>query len=278
MDRVNALPALVIDEAGSGRPALIVHGGGGPLTVAPLSAHLAETMRALTLTLPGWNGAPRPESMRTIAGVADACLAWLGEQDLTDVLVVGSSIGGWIAAELGVRDRDTRISGLVLIDAVGIEVPDEPITDFFALDPRGVVEHSFHDPDRFFVDPATLTPEQIATQQANMASLRAVAGDPYMHDPALDDRLADVRLPTPVIWGDSDGIVTPAYGRAYAGAFRRATPSSSSPTPVTATDRAARRHARADRRVRGAARFVAVRSRLRPVRPWGSRRRPPARS
>jgi pimeloyl-ACP methyl ester carboxylesterase len=86
-----------------------------------------------------------------------------------------------------------------------------------------VVEHSFHDPDRFFVDPATLSPEQIGTQQANMASLRALAGDPYMHDPSLHDRLADVRTPTLVIWGDSDGIATPAYGRAYAGAFPDAT-------------------------------------------------------
>jgi pimeloyl-ACP methyl ester carboxylesterase len=215
--------SLVIDQSGSGRPAMIVHGGGGPMTVAPLSAHLAQTMHAITPTLPGWNGAPRPESMETIGDVADALLAWLAEQDLRDVLILGSSIGGWIAAEMAVRDSEARITGLVLLDAVGIDVDDEPITDFFALDPRGVVEHSFHDPDRFFVDPATLTPEQIATQQANMASLRAVAGDPYMHDPSLHDRLADVRIPTLVIWGDSDGIVTPAYGRAYAGALPSAT-------------------------------------------------------
>ncbi len=34
------------------------------------------------------------------------------------------------------RERRTHVSGLVLIDAVGIEVAGEPITDFFALDPR----------------------------------------------------------------------------------------------------------------------------------------------
>lgn len=170
--------SLTIDQSGSGRPAMIVHGGGGPLTVAPLSAHLAETMHAVTPTLPGWNGVPRPESIQAIGDIAGVFLDWLAEHDLTDVLVVGSSIGGWIAAEMAVRDRKTSISGLVLIDTVGIEVAGEPITDFFALDPRGVVEHSFHDPDRFFVDPATLTPERRATQQANMASLRALAGDP----------------------------------------------------------------------------------------------------
>jgi pimeloyl-ACP methyl ester carboxylesterase len=220
---MNDLPRLVIDEAGSGRPAMIVHGGGGPMTVAALSAHLAETMHTITPTLPGFNGAPRPESMQTIGDIADALLAWLAEQAFTDVLVVGSSIGGWIAAEMAVRDPDARVSGLVLIDAVGIEVDGEPITDFFALDPRGVVEHSFHDPDRFFVDPATLPPEQIATQQANMATLRAIAGDPYMHDPSLRDRLTEVDIPALVIWGDSDGVVTPGYGRAYAAALPNAT-------------------------------------------------------
>jgi pimeloyl-ACP methyl ester carboxylesterase len=223
MARMNDLPRLVLNQAGSGRPAVIVHGGGGPMTVAALSAHLAETMHVITPTLPGWNGAPRPESMQTIGDVAGALLTWLAEQGLADVLVVGSSIGGWIAAEMAVRDSGARISGLVLIDAVGIDVDGEPITDFFALDPRGVVEHSFHDPDRFFVDPATLGPEQIATQQANMASLRAFAGDPYMHDPSLRDRLTEVDVPALVIWGDSDRIASPAYGRAYAAALPNAT-------------------------------------------------------
>jgi pimeloyl-ACP methyl ester carboxylesterase len=217
------LATLVIDEAGRGRAALIIHGGGGPMTVAPISAHLAQTMHAVTPTLPGWNGAPRPESMRTIGDVADAFLDWVAEDDLADVLVIGSSIGGWIASEMAVRDRGARISGIVLIDAVGIEVDGEPVTDVFALDPRGVVDHSFHDPDRFFVDPATLAPEQIATQQANMASLRAVAGDPYMHDPALRDRLTQVGIPALVIWGDSDAIATPVYGRGYADALPNAT-------------------------------------------------------
>jgi pimeloyl-ACP methyl ester carboxylesterase len=52
-----------------------------------------------------------------------------------------------------------------------------------------------------------------------MVSLKLLAGDPYMHDPELLGRLAQVSIPTLVIWGDSDGIVTPAYGRALAEAF-----------------------------------------------------------
>lgn len=221
MPNVNSTPNLhlTIDDVGAGRPALVLHGGGGPATVAMIAGHLAETRRAITPTLPGWNGAERPDWLTGIDDLAAVFLHYLEAQDLTDVLVVGSSIGGWIGAEMAVLDTTARITGLVLIDAVGIDVAGEPITDFFALDARGVAEHVFHDSERFYLDPTTLAPEQLAAMQANLATLRVIAGDPYMHDPELSARLAGVSVPTLVIWGDSDAIVTPDYGRAYAESF-----------------------------------------------------------
>ena len=90
--------------------------------------------------------------------------------------------------------------------------------DFFSLTPRGVAEHAYHDPDRFFVDPATLPPERIALQRGNMAALRAIAGA-TMTGPKLLRRLGSVEIPALVLWGESDRIATPAYGRAWAGAF-----------------------------------------------------------
>jgi pimeloyl-ACP methyl ester carboxylesterase len=213
---------VTLDEAGNGRPALVLHGGGGPATVAGIGAHLAETMHVLVPTHPGWNGTDRPERIRTMVDLATAYLALLADEDLRDVLLVGSSIGGWLAAEMTLDDREHRISGLVLVDAVGVEIEGEPIRDFFALDARGVAEYSFHDGDRFFVDPATLSAEQVARQRANMATLQVLAGDPYMHDPGLLVRLGSRDVPTLVIWGASDRIVTPAYGRAMADAFAHA--------------------------------------------------------
>jgi pimeloyl-ACP methyl ester carboxylesterase len=187
-----------------------------------ISAHVAETMRAITPTLPGWNGTERPDWLTSIDAVASAFLQYLEDQDLTDVLVIGSSIGGWIGAEMAARDTAARIGGLVLIDAVGIDVPGQPITDFFALDPRGIAEHSFHDSERFYMDPAAQPPEQLATIRSNLATLRVIAGDPYMHDPKLRERLAGVSTPTLAIWGGSDAIVNPDYGRSYAGSFPNA--------------------------------------------------------
>jgi pimeloyl-ACP methyl ester carboxylesterase len=85
-----------------------------------------------------------------------------------------------------------------------------------------VAEYSFYDAERFYIDPATVAPEQAAQRVANMATMRVFAGDPYMHDPGLPGRLGRVEIPILVLWGDSDRIVTPGYGQVLAASFPQA--------------------------------------------------------
>ena len=213
---------IFLSEAGTGRPVLLLHGGGGPATVQNIAAHLSGDMRVITPTHPGWDGTERPGWLTSVADLAGAYLDLLHAEELSDVVVIGSSVGGWIAAEMAVRDAGHLITGLVLIDPAGVLVDGQPMIDFFALDARGVAEYSFHDPDRFYVDPATLPAEQLAQRAANMATLRVLAGDPYMHDPELLGQAGEVKIPVLVVWGDSDRIFTPEYGRAFARAFPHA--------------------------------------------------------
>ncbi|MEU8575213.1 alpha/beta fold hydrolase [Streptomyces asoensis] len=215
-------PTLTASGPAAGRPVLVLHGGGGPLTVAPIAEHLAADAHTLLPTHPGWNGTPRPAGLTRVADLAAAYLRLLRDRDLSDVLVVGSSLGGWIAVELAAADTEGRISGVVLLDAVGIDVEGEPVRDFFALDPRGVAEYAYHDPERFYLDPATLPAERLAAVRADMATLRVFSGGPAMSDPGLRARLADITVPTLVLWGESDRICTPAYGKEYAASLGNA--------------------------------------------------------
>ncbi len=210
---------VIIDERGEGKPLLLLHGGGGPQTVAGLGELLAATHQARTISPvhPGFGGTTRPDGLASIRGLAALYVALLDHLDLDDVTVIGNSLGGWIAAEMALLESP-RVGGLVLVDAVGIEVPGHPVADFFSLTMDQVFQLSFHNPDPYRVDPSSLPPAAQAIAAGNRAALAVYAGT-SMSDPTLGQRLSTLDLPVLVLWGDSDQIVDPDYGRAYAAAI-----------------------------------------------------------
>jgi len=210
-------------ERGEGHPFLVLHGGGGPQTVTGFADLLAAECHANVITPihPGFGGTPRADAFTTIGQLAQLYVALLDRLNLNDVTVVGNSIGGWIAAEMALLDT-TRISSIELVDAVGIEVPGHPVVDFFALTFPEIAQRSYYEPDKFLIDPSTMTPQQQAVLAGNRAALSVYAGDTSMMDPTLSERLSAVALPIRVIWGDHDRIADPDYGRAYANAIPNA--------------------------------------------------------
>ncbi|PRY10045.1 alpha/beta fold hydrolase [Kineococcus rhizosphaerae] len=204
----------------TGRTALVLHGGGGPRTVAAIVEHLAPSFHVLAPTHPGWDGTSRPDDVDSVAALAAAYLERLHRDGERDVVLVGSSLGGWLALEMAVlaaagERYDGVVGAVVDVDGVGAVVEGEPVADFFALDARGLAELAWHDPDRGYLDPASLTEGQRAVQRANGRTMAALAGR-SLSDPTLLGRLATVAVPTLVLFGESDRVVTPAHGRAVA--------------------------------------------------------------
>lgn len=211
---------LQFTERGDGHPYLVLHGGAGPLSVTGFADLLAERQQArvITPTHPGFAGTLRPDGLRTTGQLATLYAGLLNDLDLTGVTAIGNSIGGWIAAEMAIAGS-TRIKSAILVDAVGIEVPDHPVADFFSLTLDQVAEFSYHDSEKFRIDPAKMPPAQLAAMPGNRAALAVYGGGPSMVDPTLHARLGSVRLSVLVLWGESDRIVEPEYGRAFAEAI-----------------------------------------------------------
>jgi pimeloyl-ACP methyl ester carboxylesterase len=207
------------DDRGAGPPFVLLHGGAGPQSVTGFADLLAaaQAARAIVPVHPGFAGTPRPGGLNSPAGLARLYAALLDELGLTDVTVVGNSMGGWIGAEMALTGS-ARIGSVVLVDAVGIEVPGHPVADFFSLTPDQVAKLSYHDPGRFAIDPAAMSPQQRAAAAGNRQAL-ADYTQAGMTDPGLRARLGQVAVPACVIWGDSDGIADPDYGRALAAAI-----------------------------------------------------------
>jgi pimeloyl-ACP methyl ester carboxylesterase len=210
---------VTVSEYGDGRPFLLLHGGGGPDTVTGFGELLAKThgVRVVVPVHPGFGGTARPGALASIGDLAALYVALIDQLELEGATLVGNSVGGWIAAEMALLGSP-RVSAAILVDAVGIEVPGHPIADFFSLTMDEVFTLSFHNPGPFRVDPAALPPAAQAVAAGNRAALAVYAGT-AMSDPTLAGRLGHLDLPTLVLWGDSDQIVDPGYGRGYAAAI-----------------------------------------------------------
>jgi len=210
---------IAFGERGSGRTVLILHGGAGPASVAGFADLLAEHTgaRVITPTHPGFGGTPRPAALRTIAGLAELYTGLLDALDINDVIVIGNSLGGWITAELALR-HSPRVGGIALVDAVGIDVPEHPVADFFALTPAQIAEHSYFDPSKAVIpDLSTLPPAARQIALGNRDALATYGGS--MSDAGLLARLPSIDVPALVLWGEADRIADSDYGRAYAEAI-----------------------------------------------------------
>ncbi|MBW8819597.1 MAG: alpha/beta hydrolase, partial [Streptomyces sp.] len=202
---------------------LLLHGGAGPASVLGLAAALSEDAYVVVPTHPGFDGTPRPDSTDSVADLASAYLDLLDLLDLREVTVIGNSVGGWIAAETGLRDTRGRIARLILLAATGI-TPEPPleIANPAVIGPAKTAELAFFRPE-LRPDPAALTAEQKAAIAANQQALAVYAGDPFCHDPKLRSRLHRVTVPVLVLAGEQDGIAPLLYERALAESFPDAT-------------------------------------------------------
>jgi pimeloyl-ACP methyl ester carboxylesterase len=214
---------VTVSERGAGHTFLLLHGGAGPISVARFADLLGAThaARVITPTHPGFGGTARPDALRTVADLAALYVALLDQLDVHDVTVVGNSIGGWIAAEIALR-RSPRVTRVVLVDATGIVVEGHPVADPFSMSLDELMTRSYYNPDAFRIDPSKLPEAQRTAMAANRAALAVYGGNPSVGDPTLRGRLAQVAVPTLVLWGEADRIGDPTYGRAYAAAIPHA--------------------------------------------------------
>jgi pimeloyl-ACP methyl ester carboxylesterase len=140
----------------------------------------------------------------------------LDELHLDRVSVVGTSIGGWIAAELALL-RPDRVERLVLAAAAGIKIDGVERFDVFLHPIEDTLQHLFHDPSRVAqLLPTQFGPEVIIRAYNEATSLARLSWNPYLYSPKLERRLRRIVTPTLVIWGANDRFLPIAHGHAYA--------------------------------------------------------------
>ena len=201
---------------GSGPPVLVFHGGEGPLDHLPFAESLSGNFETLYPTHPGFDGTPIPEHFDNLQDLIYLYLDLIDSLELRDAILMGFSMDGWLAAEIAGMNA-SRFSRLVLVDSVGIKPGgpfDRDVADVFATAPDEHLRLAWHDSSNA-PDPAGMTDEELQVVAADRVAHGLYTWEPYMHNPKLPRRLHRIDIPTLVIWGENDGIVTTSYGEAF---------------------------------------------------------------
>jgi len=209
---------LEVLRRGAGRPVLLLHGMQNVDPRAPFLNMLGQHAEIIAPSHPGFGRSARPADFETVYDLVHFYLEFLEGLPHDKVTLIGLSFGGWLAAELAVACRH-RLDGLVLVDAFGIKVSNretQDILDVFNTAPSEVQRRSWHDPATWAPDLDALSDEELVIRARNWEALCLYGWNPYMYNPQLKRWLSRIAVPTLVVWGASDGIVKPSYGRAYA--------------------------------------------------------------
>lgn len=223
-------------RAGRGPAVVLVHGFGSSLyTWKAVMPELSRAHDVLALDLPGFGESEQPADL-SLDELPAAVTGLMERLGIARAALVGSSMGGAAAALVCARAPE-RAGALVLIDAAGFDIagPGRPRLVRMATSPLGgllawlpvkrlLVEAALRE---VFCDDTLVTDERVAEYLAlarrpgSYAAVRSLSESLEGRSGVVQEALADVRVPTLVVWGGEDTWIPVAhaarFGEAIAG-------------------------------------------------------------
>jgi len=212
-------------RGGKGAPLLVLHSELGVPGWLRAYELLAQHFTVYVPSLPGFGQSTRPD---WIVGVRDlaAWVTWfVRDLKLPQPLpVIGSSLGGWVAAEIATMNVGI-FTRMVLVGAAGLQPDDGEVWDYFIHSNQEAFARAFCDPgsaSEYVQYYKAWTPDHEAQAEWNREMAARLLWKPYMRSHTLSALLSGISTPTLVVWGREDAIiplnVCQKYVRAIPGA------------------------------------------------------------
>ena len=201
-------------ERADAPPLLFLHGAGGHTGWMTFLDTLAQRFRVFAPEHPGFGQSADPPWLDTVDDLAYFHLDLIRALGLGSVHLMGTSLGGWVAAEMAVRDT-APLASLTLVGAVGITAGGEPIPDVFRMPVEENLRRFYADQTRAARRVGDMAKADMQMVAKNKATVSRLAYRPRFHNPQLAKWLHRIGIPTLLLWGEQDGLVPPVFGEAY---------------------------------------------------------------
>ena len=166
-----------VQTGGSGPPLLFLHSEANTSKWGEFHDLLAADFSVTAPVHPGFGGEDTPDWLEDISDLVFHYVDLIEALGLDQPLVVGSSLGGWIAADLAIH-RSDLISGAVLAGPLGLR-PANPIPDIFIMELGDAVGHLSNTLDQTQVNPMTGDAELATQMWVELATQAGGAGGPH---------------------------------------------------------------------------------------------------
>jgi pimeloyl-ACP methyl ester carboxylesterase len=129
-------------HVGDTEPVLYLHGMGGAGRWE--AYHMALGTVALTYVpqLPGWPEGQPPTGIKSVRDYAALVIELLDAVGIDQGILMGHSVGGWIALYVATMHPD-RVSRLILVDPMGLDVPAAPSPNLQTIDEESFAKAVF---------------------------------------------------------------------------------------------------------------------------------------
>ena len=214
-------------ESGKGndRHILFIHGlGSSADRWLGIPSALSANFHTVSLDLPGFGESDKPATMDyTIENFRKTVVDFINELAINDTKtsIIGHSLGGYIAAEVAVENKN-MVERLVLIDSSGMLKKPTPLLEEYlkvAINPtkdkvRKVFEQMVADPTRI---PSKLVEgfiSRINLPNAKYAFKSTLANSTNTQIGLGRLKLID-HIPTLILWGSEDRVIPPEHSRLF---------------------------------------------------------------
>lgn len=206
---------IFVRRGGKGAPLLFLHGAGGLPAWLPFLERLSDSFDVIAPDHPTFGRSDEPEWLDDVGDMAFFYLDFMKALDLRGVHLVGQSLGGWIALEVAVRSTE-RLASLTLVGAAGIRIKGKPAADIFMMDDEELARTLLVD-EKLIQQMLSMqpTPEQEDILIKNKVATARLGWQPRLFNPSLRKWLHRIDVPTHVVWGDSDKVISPDYAEEF---------------------------------------------------------------
>jgi pimeloyl-ACP methyl ester carboxylesterase len=202
-------------RGGNGQPLLFFHDS-WTYCWLPIHDRLATQYHVIVPIHPGFAGSSGFEELDRMEELVFHYLDLIEGLELERPILMGASLGGWLATEFAVRYAG-MLRALILVDALGLCAPGVSTTDVFQLDGEQMRVALFADPASPLAHdlvPDTPPQESIEAMLKARQVLARFAWQ-FPDNPKLTSYLYRVKCPTLIIWGKRDGVVPVSHGHVY---------------------------------------------------------------